>query len=75
MDLTEESMCYLEEHIPELADSAFKQAYWHALASGNIVLKLEDNVIFEISSDGSKREIKRLPPQIEVTPGQKFKIQ
>jgi len=34
MTLNEESISFLEEHIPELADAAFKQAYWAALASG-----------------------------------------
>ncbi len=33
MTLSEEAMLYLEEHIPELAKVAFKQAYWAALAS------------------------------------------
>ena len=34
MKLNEETMTYLEEHIPELANSAVKIAYWQALASG-----------------------------------------
>jgi hypothetical protein len=28
MALSEEAMTFLEDHIPELADVAFKQAYW-----------------------------------------------
>ena len=38
MALSEEAMCFLEAHIPELAEIAFKQAYWAALASGSSVL-------------------------------------
>ena len=37
MSLSEEAMCFLEDHIPELAEVAFKQAYWAALASGSSV--------------------------------------
>lgn len=33
MSLSEKAIDYLEEHIPELAEVAFKQAYWSALAS------------------------------------------
>lgn len=29
---------YLEKYIPEMAQAAVKQAYWHALASGSSVL-------------------------------------
>jgi len=35
MDLSEKALDYLEAHIPELAEVAFKQAYWAALASGS----------------------------------------
>ena len=40
MILSEEASCFLEEHISELADAAFKQAYWavnHLSEKGNIV--------------------------------------
>ncbi len=38
MALSEEAISFLEEHIPELAEVALKQAYWAALASGSSVL-------------------------------------
>jgi hypothetical protein len=41
LPFTEKTLCYLEEHIPELADAAFKQAYWQALAAGSSVLEVE----------------------------------
>lgn len=62
MALSEEAMCFLEEHIPELARVAFKQAYWAALASGSSVLISEHGNLVEIFPNGKQRFIKRLPP-------------
>ena len=39
MSLDEKSIAFLEEHIPELAEIALKQAYWNALASGYSVVE------------------------------------
>jgi hypothetical protein len=33
---------YLEEHIPELAESAVTQAYWQSLTAGNMGLSTND---------------------------------
>ena len=74
MKLSEEAMCFLEEHIPELADVAFKQAYWSALASGSSVLISEGGNLVEVFPDGKQKFIKRLPPSTRVTPGQRLKI-
>ena len=74
MTLDEKAMCFLEEHIPELAEVAFKQAYWAALASGNSVLISENGNLIEIFPDGKKKFIKHLTPFISVTRGQKFQI-
>jgi len=74
MTLSEEAMCFLEEHIPELADVAFKQAYWAALATGSSVLISEKGCLVEVFPDGKKKFIKHLPPSISVTRGQRFKI-
>ena len=38
------AMCFLEEHIPDLADAAVRQAYWSSLASGNDVLICENGL-------------------------------
>jgi len=75
MNLSEEAMCFLEEHIPELAAVAFTQAYWAALASGSSVLISENGKLIEIFPDGTKKFIKHLPPSIPVTRGQKLEIQ
>lgn len=75
MTLSEEAMSFLEEHIPELADVAFKQAYWAALASGSSVLISEKGNLVEVFPDGKQKFIKRLPPSTPVTRGQKLEIQ
>ncbi len=75
MTLSEEAMCFLEEHIPELADVAFKQAYWAALASGSSVLISENGNLVEIFPDGKQKFIKRLSPSTPVTRGRRLQIQ
>lgn len=72
MALSEEAMSYLEEHIPELAEAAFKQAYWASLAAGNSVLISENETLVEVFPDGTKKFIKKLPPSTRVTPGQRI---
>ena len=74
MALNEEAISYLEDHIPELASVAFKQAYWAALASGSSVLVSEDGNLVEVFPDGRHEFIKHLAPSIPVTPGQRFLI-
>lgn len=74
MTLSEESISFLEEHIPELADAAFKQAYWAALASGSSVLISENGNLVEIFPNGKHKFIKHLPPATPVTPGQRLKL-
>lgn len=72
--LSEEAISYLEEHIPELAGVAFKQAYWAALASGSSVLIIENGDLVEVFPDGTRKFIKHLPPSTSVTPGQRLEI-
>jgi hypothetical protein len=72
MTLSEEAMLFLEEHIPELADIAFKQAYWAALATGSSVLVSENGDLVEVFPDGKHKFIKYLPPATPVTRGQRL---
>ena len=72
MALSEEEIAFLEEHIPELADVAFKQTYWAARASGSCVLISENGNLVEVFPVGKHKFIKRLLPAIPVTRGQKF---
>lgn len=76
MQITEESMRFLEEHIPELANSAVKQAYWQALAAGNSVLQYEkgEGAIYEIFPDGVRILIKTMTPRMRVKAGQQVLI-
>jgi hypothetical protein len=69
MTKSEKTMRFLEEHIPELAQSAVTQAYWQALASGNSVLQSENGVIYEVFPDGTRTLIKTITPPTAVTPG------
>lgn len=75
MSLSEESMLFLEEQIPELAEAAIRQAYWDALNSGSSVLEYDDSALVEVFPDGTRKIIKSLPAQSKVIPGQTFKIQ
>ena len=74
MELSEKELDYLEEHIPELAEVAFKQAYWAALASGSSVLVSENGRLVKVFPDGERKFIKKLPPWTPVTRGQKLEI-
>jgi hypothetical protein len=74
MDLSEKAIDYLEAHIPELAEVAFKQAYWAALASGSSVLVSENGSLVEVFPDGERKFIKKLSPWTPVKRGQKLEI-
>jgi hypothetical protein len=71
MPLSEQSMTFLEEHIPELAQSAVTQAYWQALASGNSVLQSENGTIYELFPDGTQKIVKAITPPTAVRVGEK----
>lgn len=73
MKLDEKTIDYLEQHIPELAEAATKQAYWQALASGNSVLVSENGVIKENFPDGTSQIVGESEPFVKVKKG-KVKI-
>ena len=70
MPNSEKAMQYLEEHIPELAQSAVTQAYWQALASGSSVLQSDNGAIYEVFPDGVRKLIKTTPPPSVVAVGE-----
>lgn len=74
MALNEESLTYLEEHIPELFSAAVKQAYWGALASGSSVLQRDGDALVEVFPDGTRRFVEPLPPRTIVEPGSRAKL-
>ncbi len=65
----EKAIEYLEQHIPEMAQAAVKQAYWQALASGSSVLISDDGFIKEIFPDGTSRIVEKTEPFIKVEKG------
>ena len=70
MKLDEKTIDYLEEHIPELAEAATKQAYWQTLAAGNSVLVSEDGVLKENFPDGTSQIVGKSEPLVKVKKGQ-----
>lgn len=74
MSHDEAALRYLEEHIPELAEAAVREAYWRALAAGNRVLVSEGGNLVEVSPDGSRRVVRPLPPKLPLTPGRPLDI-
>jgi hypothetical protein len=74
MQIDEKAIDYLEQHIPELAESAMKQAYWQALASGSSVLEHENGVIYEVFPDGTRKVVKTIPPPTPVKVGEKKQL-
>jgi hypothetical protein len=57
---TEKELDFLESHIPDLAESAFKKAYLDALSSGTSVLEAIDGKIIETFPDGTQKIIKEI---------------
>jgi len=72
--IDDKAIDYLEEHIPELAESAMKHAYWQALASGSSVLEHENGVIYEVFPDGSRKLVKTIPLPTPVKFGEKKQL-
>ncbi|MEI8126021.1 MAG: hypothetical protein WCG42_09720 [Parachlamydiaceae bacterium] len=70
----EKTMCFLEEHVPELAEAAVKLAYWRSLAFGNSVLICKNDSLIRTNPDGTEEFIRKLLPSTPVTRGQILKI-
>ncbi|TAF94628.1 MAG: hypothetical protein EAZ46_09905 [Runella sp.] len=74
MNTNEKIIDYLEQHIPEMAVIATKQAYWQALGAGNTVLITENDQLVEVSPDGSRKIIRAVEPRTKAMIGQKIEI-
>lgn len=57
---SDETLDFLEEQIPTLAQSAVTVAYWEALSAGLSVLQVEEGHLIETSPDGTRRIIKEV---------------
>lgn len=64
----------LEEFIPRLAKGAVQKAYLDALSSGNSVLEVIDDAIYEVFADGSKKKIKDVSSYTKVDINQKIEL-
>jgi hypothetical protein len=62
--MQEREIQYLEEHIPELAESAVNQAYWQSLAAGNSVRESENGIIYKRFPDGSSQIVKEISQKL-----------
>jgi len=56
----------LEAFIPLLAKGAVQKAYLDALSSGNSILEVTDNAVYEVFADGSRKKVKDVAPYIRV---------
>lgn len=74
MDLSEKALRFQEDHIPELAEGAVKQAYWRALAAGSSVLESKDGFLIEVQPDGTQKIIKKLRPPVKIPLGLRIEI-
>lgn len=63
---TQEEMDFLENYIPELANSAVKKAYLDTLSSGNSVLETIENKLYEVFPDGHKVFIKNVSKNVKI---------
>ncbi|MFK5976251.1 MAG: hypothetical protein QM493_07080 [Sulfurovum sp.] len=64
----------LEAFIPLLAKGAVQKAYLDALSSGNSVLEVIDDAIYEVFADGSKKKIKDVSSYTKVDINQKIEL-
>ena len=69
--LNEKAMQAMEALIPELAESALRQAYYQALTRSGKVLEAVNGKLVETSAEGGQRLIRNLPAPVAVTPGSK----
>lgn len=74
MKANEKEIEYLENHIPEMAEAAVKQAYWQALASGSSVLVSDNGTIKEVFPDGTTKITQKNEPFAKTEKGQIIKI-
>jgi hypothetical protein len=72
--LDEQTLTYLEEHIPILAQAAVTQAYWATLARGYSVLERTEEGLVETFPNGTSQFIKPLEPRLHVPKGTKRMI-
>jgi hypothetical protein len=68
---TEKTLCFLEEHIPELADAPSSRLIGRLWRQASSVLAVENGAIVEVFPDGTRQFVKQIDPVTPVTLGQK----
>jgi len=63
---TQKEIDFLENYIPELANSAVKKAYLDTLSNGNSVLETIENKLYEVFPDGTKVFIKNVSKNVTI---------
>jgi hypothetical protein len=74
MQDSEKNIDYLEKQIPSLSSAAVDVAYWQALAAGRTVLVREEDGIYEVFPDGTKKFVKAADRPLAVPVGTKVRI-
>jgi len=69
---TDKEIDFLEKHIPELAESSMKKAYYNALSSGIPVLESKGYKIIKTYPDGREEFVKYVPSPVKIN--KKLKI-
>ena len=64
----------LEKDIPLMAKKIFQKAYADSVAHGNNVIKVIDNIIYEIYADGRRKKIKEIEPLVKMNMSKKIMI-
>ena len=64
--MKDEELDNLEKFIPLLAKGAMQKAYLDTLASGDSVLEVIENTIYEVFANGTRKKIKDVAPSIQV---------
>ncbi len=62
----------LEKVIPLMAQKIFQKAYADSVLHGNNVIKVIDNIIYEIYADGRRKKIKEIEPLVKMNMNKKI---
>ena len=72
--MQEQEIDNLEQMIPLLASGATTKAYLDSLSAGNIVLEVQEGILYEVHPNGTKKKIKDVPALVEVDMSKKVYI-
>ena len=70
----EKRLDYLESQIPAVSGLAFATARLQALDAGLKVLQTDDGVLYEVSPDGSKKAVGKVPASVSARVGKVIRL-